>query len=181
MKQTTAILATALAVVAGGPPLGGAGESAAIERPADLALAGAAPSIEKLLDRFLRALAARDGEALRRLRVTEREYRTVIIPGSAPVGQPPQVYSEENGKFLWGLHETKSHYVTADLLARFGGRALRLKGVRYRKGTRRYAWFTAHRRAELRLEDERGKEVLIALGSIVEIDGRYKFVGFQRG
>ena len=150
-----------------------------LARPAKYTLVDAAPSIEVLLQRVVDALAANDATALRRLRVTETEYREFIIPGSAKVGVPPQVLGAEDGDFYWQMLNTKSAYREAAVLKGFGGRRWTLKEVEYAKGHKQYAWFDAYATTVLTLVDEHGKEDELVLGSIAHVDGQYKFVGLN--
>lgn len=143
-------------------------------------LAHAAPSVDALVGRLVGALAARDREALARLRVSEREYRTIIVPGHVEPGRPPQRLPDEASRFFWEMLDTRSRYSAEALLAEFGGQRYRLKGVRFARGTRRYAGYTAHRQLRLILEDGGGAERELRTGSIAEVRGRYKFVSFVR-
>lgn len=149
------------------------------ERPAKYALADSAPSIEVLLQRVLDALAANDAQALRRLRVTEAEYREFIIPGSAKQGEPPQMLGAEDSQFYWQMLNTKSAYKEATVMKGFGGHRYELKGVEYVKGHKQFAWFDAYATTVLTLENEDGQESELVLGSIAHVDGQYKFVGLN--
>lgn len=145
------------------------------------ALADAEPSADQLVDRFLGALAGKDPDALHRLRVTEAEYREIVMPGTVPEGQPLKRPSKEFADFAWGLIDTKSRYYEQSLLQEYGGRRLRLKATAYEKGEKRFAGYTAREQLRLTLEDETsGTEVRLATGSIVGVAGRYKFASFVR-
>jgi hypothetical protein len=145
------------------------------------ALENAEPSAEQLIDRFLEALAGRDPDALHRLRVTETEYREILMPTSVPEGQPLRRPSKELADLAWGLIDEKSRYYEQSLLFQYGGRQLRLKDLSYDKGEKRFAGYTARQQLRLRLEDETsGTELELGTGSIVEVAGRYKFVSFIR-
>lgn len=152
---------------------------ATVARPAHYVLADAAPSIEVLLERVLEALATNDANALRRLRVTEAEYREFVIPGSAKEGDRPQVIGADDGQFYWQMLNTKSAYKEAALLKGFGGHRYTLKGVEYVKGRKRYAWFEAYRTTVLTVVDDRGEENELVLGSIADVDGQFKFIGLN--
>ena len=175
-KRTDILLALgcAIAMVAClGQGLGGPGSA---ER-----LSNAEPSEQQLIDRFLGALERRDPDALRKLRVTEAEYREILMPGGVPEGRPLKRPSKALADLAWGLVDTKSRYYEQSLLAEFGGRTLRRKAVAYEGGDRRFANHTVHEQLRLKLEDEvAGREVVLATGSIVEVGGRYKFASFIR-
>jgi len=149
--------------------------------PADAHLSDAAPSIDALLDQFVAAVGAKDMQALTRLRVTEAEYRNIIIPGNVPLGHAPRTFPEKTSKFTWSLNDTKSIYWEGALLGSFGGHQYTRKEVKYGNGIEEYAWFKAYKRVELTLVDETGREVELRTGSIAEVNGRYKFLSFAGG
>ncbi len=154
-----------------------ADEGTARRAPAGLALSDGASSIDALLQSLLDALAREDVAALHRLRVNEREYRQIILPGSAREGQPPRRYDAEASRFFWELLDTKSLYAGSAILRGLGGRSYTLKAVRYADGHRRYAWYDAYATSELTLADETGQERELLLGSIAHVNGHYKFIG----
>lgn len=144
-------------------------------------LTDAEPSARQLIDRFLGALARRDLNALHRLRVTETEYREILMPSSVAEGQPPRQPSKEFADLAWGLIDEKSRYYEQNLLYEYGGRDLKLRALTYSKGEKRFAGYTAHQQLRLKLEDTAsGAELTLGTGSIVEVAGRYKFVSFIR-
>jgi len=51
-----------------------------------------------------------------------------------------------------------------------------VKEVKYLKGRQEYAWYAAYKTVSLRLEDENGREGELVLGSIVDVDGQFKFI-----
>lgn len=145
------------------------------------ALTNADPSEEQLVDRFLGALERKDPDALRSLRVTEAEYRDILMPGGVPEGQPLKRPSKELSDLAWGLVDTKSRYYEQSLLAEFGGRTLRRTTIAYEDGERRYANHVVHKQLRVKLTDEAaGRELVLATGSVVEVGGRYKFASFIR-
>jgi hypothetical protein len=148
----------------------------ALERPVHFKLVDASPSIDALVGRLIDALAKKDLDALHRVRVTESEYRTFLLPGAGDPGQPGRVYDDASSKFAWGQINTNSFYAAAGIMSGYGGRKLKVKDITFLKGRKEYAWYTAYRTVGLKLEDENGKESELVLGSIAEIDGQFKFV-----
>lgn len=183
MKHITVMAAMVAVLLAAGSARSESGNAHAatppkqIAKPSDFRLTDAAPSIEVLLDRLLKALAANDAEALHRLRVTKDEYLTFVLPGSAKPGEPPQALDAQSSQFAWDMLNTKSHYAGVALLNGHGGKRYRLEEVRYLKGHQQYLWYDAYKVAELTVESEDGTEGAITLGSIVHIGGEYKFIG----
>jgi hypothetical protein len=169
MRRVLLIVA-ALALVA--PP---APRAAAAPR-----LAGAAPSIDALVGRFLRVLATGDGKKLERLRVSEGEYLDIILPGNVEPGETPRRFPPAKSEFFWSLLDGKSRYAEAALLAEHAGQRYRVREMRFLKGTGQYASFTAHRRLALTVEDSAGSLHELRTGSIAEVAGGFKFVSFVR-
>jgi hypothetical protein len=150
---------------------------ARLERPAHFQLANASASIDALVGRVLDALAKNDAGALHRLRVTEDEYRTFIIPGSVKPGEAPQVLEQDASEQAWAWINTNSIYAVQNIIAKYGGHKYRVKQTEFAKGDRQYAWYKAYKVVDLTLEDETGKEGELVLGSIADVDGQFKFIG----
>src|SRR5689334_15143066 len=70
----------------------------AARRPATQ-LQNTAPSMNALIARFLTALSAKDRKALQRLRVTDREYIDVIMPGSIEPERERHRFAEEKARY----------------------------------------------------------------------------------
>ncbi len=172
----TVLLATiALGVLAGTGCNSSAG--AAAENPR---LRKGAPSVDALVEQFGQALRDGDKAKLHDLRVTEDEYRSLILPGSVDEGHPRWRYSDQESRYLWSMLNTKSIYTEASILEAWGGRPFKIKSVKYRGGTKRYADYTAYKQLSLMLEDEGGREDELRIGSIAEVGGVYKFISYVR-
>lgn len=141
-------------------------------------LRGGAASAHELVDSFLRALAARDEAALRKLCVDEREYREFIIPYSVPEGQAPRRVSERPSQVFWQLLDTKNRAYAQKLIAEHGGQAMVHRSHRFAQD-RRYAGYVAHGPTEILVTGAGGAEKLIRTGWVAELGGRYKFIGFE--
>lgn len=139
-----------------------------------------AGSTQALIDSFLRALNAKDATALRGLRVTETEYRNLIIPGHVPPGQPPRPLTPEWRDYAWGNLQTRSHYNELRLLQEFGGRELVVKDVQFEGGEKRYAGYRAYSQLHLTVQKPDGETRELRTGSIAEIGGKFKFISFIR-
>jgi hypothetical protein len=129
-----------------------------------------AVSKAELVAHLLDALERNDADTLRRLRLTESEYKGIILPGH---------YPSEVSDFAWQTLNTKSLYYERYLLTEFGGRHYELQDVRFERGTADHAGYSAHKQLRLSLTHE-GSPVELATGSIVEVRGRYKFASFIR-
>jgi len=149
------------------------------QSPPKRQLANGAPSVDALLDEFLAALAAKDEQGLHRLRVTEVEYRQIIIPGTVKEGEPPRKVEAKPSEYFWRMLDQKSKDTGYVMMQRFGGQHYKRKEVTFTKGVRKFAWYTAIGEVRLQIEDEKGIEQVLPTGTIAEVSGRYKFIGFN--
>lgn len=154
---------------------------ASVPRPDRVRLdRAAAPSLDALLGKLLAALERKDAGELRRLRVSRREYTKIIMPGFVPPGAEPRLVAPSENDFWWSMLDTKSKYSELSILSQYGGRRYTVKGVTFLKGTEEYAWYTAHKRILLTLQDDDGAETTLQMGSVVEANGDFKFVSYTR-
>jgi hypothetical protein len=153
--------------------------AAAAVRTSSRQLSGGAASIDALLDQFVQAVAANDAAGLQRLRVTEAEYRQIIIPWTVEEGQPPRNIPEESASLYWRMLDTKSRDMSRFLLEQFGGKPLTRKAPTYTKGVQKYAGYTAYGQVRLPVTDDHGQELLLRTGTIAEVSGQYKFIGLN--
>lgn len=160
--------------------VGVTGGSIRPQESAPARMSGGADSIEALLDRLQEGLEAEDRGALSAIRVSEDEYRNVIVPGSVQEGEPPQILSEEASEYFYELLNGKSHFNRNALLNEFGGKKLERKAYSFEKGEKRYADYTAYRRLSMELVDEEGRFYTLRTGSIAEVDGQFKFISYIR-
>jgi hypothetical protein len=142
-------------------------------------LVDAWPSIDALVEDFVRALGKDDRLMLSRLRVSENEYRDLIIPGTVEPGEPPRQNSEKVKEFFWQMLDGKSRYYGDELRERFRGRELKVKKLSFSGPTRHYAWYDAHGETRAVLEDENGKSWDLEAGYIVEVAGAFKFMSYE--
>ena len=145
-----------------------------------LGLRDGEPSIDSLLEKFRQALVTNDKTLLRRLRVSEDEYRNLILPGSVEPGTPPGSYSEQASQYFWGILNGKSIYVEANLLHEFGGKDFAIDSVEYRKGVKKYRDYTAYKQLTVMVKHPGEEPESMKIGSIAEVDGKYKFISYVR-
>jgi hypothetical protein len=172
-RRSVLILLTALAIGFQ------AGRPAAVGRPIPQ-LSNGADSMEELIERFLAALERRDREALHDIRVSKAEYLRIIMPGSVPPGEPLRRYPSTLRRWAWDNLNTKSLYYESFFLNTLGGKQYTLDRYEYREGTQKYATYTGHKQLELVVRDGAGEEQELRTGSVVEVDGKYKFVSYIR-
>ena len=111
---------------------------------------------------------------------SRREYVKIIMPGFVPPGAEPRLVAPSENDFWWSMLDTKSKYSELAILSRLGGRRYSVKDVTFLKGTEEYAWYTAHKRILLTLQDDDGAQTTLQMGSVVEANGEFKFVSYTR-
>ena len=138
-----------------------------------------APSVDALVDQFVAGVAAKDTGTLHTLRVNEAEYRRIIVPGSAPVGKTPTYVADMSNEFFWRMLDQKSRDFLDVVLNDYGGHPLQRGQVTYTKKPRQYAWYRAYGEVRIPVSDGQGHTALLKSGWIAEVDGQYKFIGFN--
>jgi hypothetical protein len=181
--KVASILVTAVAALMATLADGSSGRGAEGANPSSAraahTLENAAPSLDGLIARFVQALRDNDREALHGLRLTESEYRNIVVPGHVPVGEPLRNYPPDVTKIAWDLLNTKSSYYETFLLNEFGGGEYEIEGVEWERGTERYATYAAYKQLRLKLQKS-DSIVELRTGSVAEIDGQFKFVSYIR-
>lgn len=148
----------------------------ALPAPGRFELSDGASSIDELIARLMVALEAKDKASVDRCRVTKAEYIDFVLPGAGAVGDPPRHYNDQMNDYAWGTLNGKSIYFRANLMNDFGGHHYKIKGYEFRKGVHDYAWYRAHQRITIFLEAENGHDAILHTGSIIEVNGKYKFI-----
>lgn len=150
--------------------------------PSTFRIDGGFATVDEVVDRFITALEANDKDALLALLISPDLYRDVLMPGTVEPGQPPRNWSEKSRQYFTDNFFYKSSLYADVLLKDWGGRKLTKKQVRFTRPAKQYAWYKAL--GELRIDvdavppPEDGIEPVIRTGFLVEIGGRYKFIGF---
>ena len=134
----------------------------------------ASPSIDALVDRFATAMQQRDTAAFERMVLSAAEFAWLYFPTSK-MSQPP--YEAPPG-LLWGQILTSSNSGVRTALNKFGGRPWRVlrttcDTVVVVEGANRL-----HESCTLSIRETNGQTLSARLfGTIVERDGRLKFLG----
>ena len=168
MKKTLAVLAltsaAAAAIVAA---------AAVIAEPGPLRATFESP--QALGAAVLDAYQRQDREALRRLALSEEEFRAVVWP-VLPASRPERNLTVE---YVWGDLAGKSlAYLSSNLKRPFPSGA-QVASVSFDGESTRYGTVTVHRRSQVTLTDASGQVSTVRLfGSIIEQDGRYKVFSY---
>jgi hypothetical protein len=149
---------------------------AAASLPKPFVLVGGAASMDELVKQLVDGLQAGDKEAVNRCLITKADYVDFVLPGAGKPGDPPRHYTSEMNDYAWGTMYGKTIYFRANLIAEYTGKHYKVKSYEFRKGSQDFAWYRTHQRISILLEDEDGKETALNTGSILEVNGRYKFI-----
>lgn len=132
-------------------------------------------SPEAVASAVVSGMAAGNLDALRKLAVTEAEFRDLVWP-MLPASRPERNLPLE---YVWNDLAAKSE---ANLRARLGGwqdRGFSLVSVSFKGGTEDYGTFKVHRETSLVLKDRDGRDQTGRLfGSILEYRGRFKVFSY---
>jgi hypothetical protein len=132
-------------------------------------------SAETLARAVLDAIARNDGDRLRRLALSEEEFRRDVwpaLPGSRPERNLPLEY-------VWGDLRQKSDAGLRVLLVEYGGRRFELIALRFDGITRQYSGSTVKPRPALVVRDTGGKTRELRLsGSLIEKGGLWKVFSY---
>ena len=132
-------------------------------------------SPEALAREVLGAIERNDVDTLRRLPLTEQEFRQHVwpqLPASRTQGNVPF-------DFVWDQLHQRSDLYLRQTVDRYGGHRLDLIGVDFQGDTTEYDGFVVRRETSLRVKDEQGRESSVRLfGSVLEQDARYKLFSF---
>ncbi len=138
---------------------------------------GGKDSVEELVKAYLDAIYRRDEAALRTLRVTEDEYQRIIVPGTVDRGAPPRHISETVQKYFWGQLDHKSVLYQEILFRRFADQKIERYEIVFTEEPREYDWYKAW--GETRIDYENNLRTAVPSGWIAEVDGKYKFLGYE--
>ena len=144
-----------------------------------LSFSGGEKSVDALIDKFFAALEAKDLEKLNALRVTQAEFQQIVVPGMFKPGEKPKYYSPEVQKYFWEDVNHKTRFYAENLIKNFGGRAFASRVVSFSKPTQEYAWYRAYGELRVVLENPPALPEELATGTIVEFEGRYKFISYN--
>ncbi len=134
-------------------------------------------SKEELVRAYLDAVYAQDEQALHSLRVTKAEYQQIIVPGTVERGQPPRKISDSVQKYFWGQIDHKSVLYQDILFRRFANQKIENYKIVFTEEPKEYDWYRAW--GELRVDYEDNLRTAVPSGWIAEVDGQYKFLGFE--
>lgn len=137
-------------------------------------LANAYTSAEALAKHFLAALASKDTESIKLLRLTKQEFCDYVWP-DLPSSRLPNVSCD----WAWDQATLNSLSGLTEMLARHENKKYEFLSLRFAKGTETYPSYKVHKETWLRVRDETGKESELRLfGSMLEMDGKFKLFSF---
>lgn len=137
-------------------------------------LAGGAGSREALVRRWVAAVEAADTAAILAMHLTRAEFAYLYFPESpyadGATRTPPD--------FLWMQFRMNSEKGIGRVFARMAGRPLGYRGLVCPEPPKPHGASVLHERCLLRRETDGGTVEQRLFGTLVERDGRFKFVGY---
>jgi hypothetical protein len=137
-------------------------------------LTGGAESRDALVRRFLHAVEVQDTAALRSLVLTRAEYGWLYYPGSTFAREPFYQMPQLN----WFLNVEDSQKGITRVVTRYGGTDLRSADYHCPQPARVDRQFTFWDRCLVAFQHEGVEKRMRLFGSIVELDGHFKFYSY---
>lgn len=135
-------------------------------------------STEDLGKAVVTALNEKNAESLHKYRVDKEEYIGYMWY-SFPASQPKYNIPED---FAWDNLNIKCIKGVTKWVNQYGNRGLEFQKIAFENPTEEYDGFTLLRGTVLHIKTKDGKEkTLRILGSVVEMDGRYKLLSYDDG
>jgi hypothetical protein len=137
-------------------------------------------SARELAEAAVNALSARDTARLTALLIGEDQFNRYLYPEFGMHFPAAQDTSEQARRFIWENHYLGALKGMKRALRELGGVPMALVAVTFTGGTQHYRTYTIHQGTEVRVKLDNGSEAdLLALGSVVEMDGRFKLLSFE--
>jgi hypothetical protein len=127
---------------------------------------------DSLVHLFHQALARRDTAVLDRLQITREEFAYLYYPDSK-MSHPPY---ELGPDVMWTQIQSQSDRGLRRLLAKYGERSFRIRGLVCTPPEHQNR--VVIHQCGVQLSDAAGAKPEQLFGSIIERDGRFKFVGY---
>lgn len=142
--------------------------------PEVAAFEGGAPTRDSLVAGFIAAVEALDTAAIRRKVLSRAEFAWLYYPTSTFAREP--YYQMPN--LTWFLNVEDSQKGITRVFARFGGMDLQYAGYACAPTARRDGGLSFWDRCLVDIEHEGRRRRLRLFGSIVELNGRFKFYSY---
>lgn len=149
---------------------------ASSSRPLD----GGASSVVDLVELAMDAFESHDTTALERLLIRRDEFVDIIYPELGLFYASARDTRIETKQFLWENQDRNSQKGLRKALREVGRKRMRVIDVRFEGGVKTFRTYKLHEGTQVIVRTERGTEAtLLALGSIVERDGRFKLMSYR--
>jgi hypothetical protein len=137
-------------------------------------------SANALVKEALDAFAALDTARLERLMIDRAEFDRHLYPELGSRYPAARDTNELARGFVWENHWLSARKGMKKALRELGGKRISLLSVRFTGEIERFPTCTIHPGTEVKVKLDDGNEAdLLALGSIVEMDGVYKLLSYR--
>jgi hypothetical protein len=149
---------------------------AAVGGDSAVSLKGGSPSREALVRRFMKSLAANDSSDLRAMLLSAREFSDLVYPES-PYTHPPY---RQAPALVWTQIRNPSASGFTRLMRRLGGQPIRYLSHNCSPASDHQGSNSLWTDCTVRLIDPEGNTTSHGLfGSIIERDGKFKFLSYR--
>lgn len=146
----------------------------------DRPLSGGASSKSELVEKVLDRFAHRDTVALGRLLVDKDEFLDIIYPELGIHYASARDTREETKAFLWEHQYLNARKGLFKALREVGGKEMAFVDMRFADGEKHFRTYKLHEGTEVDVRTADGQEAtLLALGTIIERDGRFKLLSYR--
>lgn len=156
--------------------------AAGIGAPAsgDVQLSESAGSIDALIKEALNAYAGNDTATLQRILITQKEFDTYLYSEFGKHYPAARDTSTQVREFIWNNHTLSAAKAMRKSLRELGGQEMELVSVNFRDGIKDFGSYKIHEGTNVKVRLKDGDEAdMVALGSIVEMNGRYKLLSYR--
>ncbi len=132
------------------------------------------PSKERLIKRALSAIEDRDALALKKIMITEQDFRNYIWP------ELPAKKNNAPYDYIWSQMAMKSGLGIENIMNTLGGIKMTFRDCAFEDSMESYSGFTIYSGAIVRVEGQQDLErKLRVFGSIVERAGEFKILSYR--
>lgn len=139
-----------------------------------------AKSVEALVSQSLEAFMRHDTTSLVGLLVDHDEFTSLIYPGLGRYYPAARDTACQAREFVWENQSLSTLAALRSGLRDLGGEKLDLVAVEFTGGEKSCDGYTLHEGTRVKVRREDGTETTLhTMGSVVEMDGRYKFLTYR--
>lgn len=143
-------------------------------------LSESAGSVDALVKEALNAYAGSDTATLERMLITQQEFDNYLYPEFGRHYPAARDTGRQVREFIWNNHMLSAAKAMRKSLRELGGQRMELISVNFKDGVKDFGSYKIHEGTEVKVRLNDGDDAeMMALGSIVEMNGRYKLLSYR--